>query len=316
MHNKGNLACLMSSVFLSVIVCTKNRADELECCLPLVIEQANAFSDVELVVVDNGSVDNTKNTVKRISKEHNFRILYAYEPVAGLCQARNRGRKEAHGKVLAYIDDDVRIKDRWVQNIRKHFLERRSDCLGGKVTVRLGGEVPIKGAQQMLWFFGETDLGIESREYMGTDRIQYPAGCNMAFKADVFDAVGGFDTSLKYYFDETEFFRRVGRYDFKVLYVHDVEVEQFIPVARLTKDELRRKTNLLGNGAAIFWNLSNPGVVPWAKRFGICTLKSVYHLLSYIINPTFGKFFAFWFNYGWIRQLLKFRFAKYRDRLE
>lgn len=301
------MVCPMG-VFLSVIVCTKNRANELMGCLPLVIEQAKEFSDVEVLVVDNGSIDNTKDIVQLVSEAHNYGIHYVYEAVDGLCRARNRGRKEARGKVLAYIDDDVRIKDQWVLNIRQHFLESRSDILGGKVTVRLGGEVPIKGAHQMLWFFGETDLGNELQEYKVTDSGRYPPGCNMALRDYVFDTVGGFDTYIKYYFDETDFFRRVGQHDFKVSYAPNVEVEQFIPVERLTKEELRRKTYLLGKGAAMFEDLSDPGVLPWAKRLGISCVKSIYHLLRYVANPSFGKFFAFWFNYSSTVQHIRFKF--------
>ena len=297
----------MESIYLSIVVCTLNRADELRCCLPLVIAQAISFDDVEILVVDNGSIDNTKDTVQSLSREHAFELRYIYESDAGLCQARNRGRKQARGQVLAFIDDDVRIKDGWIHNIRQHFMEARSDCLGGRVKVRLAGKVPIKGAEEMLWFFGETDLGAESREYHTSDAIQYPVGCNMAFNVCVFDTVGGFNTSLKYYFDETDFFRRVRQKEFSVLYAPDVEVEQHIPVERLTKGALLAKTRLLGIGAAQFRMLSGPSPALWTKFLVDCSVKSAYHFLMYIFNPTFGTFFALWFNYSCARHLVKMK---------
>ena len=295
----------MSSVFLTIIICTRNRASELNHCLPLVVEQAKMFTDVEVLVIDNGSEDNTKNIVENLSKEHNFEIRYICEPIVGLCQARNRGRQESRGKVLAYTNDDIRINRDWVANIRQHFLERRSDCLGGKVTVRFEGEAPIKSFREMLWFFGETDFGNETREYQATDRMQYPIGCNMAFTTDVFDAVGGFDTIYKLYFDETDFFRRVRQKNFKILYVPDVEIEEFVPADRLTVRELKKKTCLLGKGAAIYWLLTTPTFTQRIKKVALIKIKIFYHLFRYLIKPDFGKFFALWFNYGYITQLFK-----------
>lgn len=191
--------------FLSIIICTRNRANELDECLDLVVRQAKAFADVEVLVVDNGSTDATKDVVENVSKVFNFQVRYIWEPTVGICQARNRGRAESHGKVLAYIDDDVRVKNQWVTHVRQHFIEKRSDCLGGKVSVRLGGEVPFKSVQGMLEFFGEIDYGKEIREFQATDWLPYPIGCNMAFTTDVFDAVGGFHTAFKLYGDETDF---------------------------------------------------------------------------------------------------------------
>lgn len=295
----------MSLVFLSVVICTRNRANELNYSLQFVTEQAKKFTDVEVIIIDNGSTDNTKEVVAKISKENKLRTRYFYEPVAGLCHARNKGRETARGKVLAYIDDDVRISRQWMANLRQHFIEKRSDCLGGKVTVQLGGEIPFKSIQNMLWFFGETDFGNETKEYTSTDRMQYPIGCNMAFTTNVFDTVGGFNTDLDFYFDETDFFRRVKQNDFRILYVPGVEVEHFIPVERLTKKEMRNKTFSVGKGAAAFWLLSNPNFVQWLKKVGLQSGKIFYHSFGYIIKPCFGKFFALWFNCGYVSQLLK-----------
>lgn len=295
----------MSSVFLTIIICTRNRADEVNDCLVLVTKQAKLFNDIEVVVVDNGSADNTKDVVKNISGEFDFIIRYIYEPIFGLCQARNRGREIAGGKVLAYIDDDVRIGNEWIAQIRQHFIEKRSDCLGGKVCVRLGGKMPLKSSPELHWFFGETDYGDQTREYRESDRVPYPVGCNMAFTTDVFDAVGGFNTNLKLYFDETDFFRRVKQKKFKMLYVPEVKVEQFIPADRLKRRELRKKTYLLGKGAAIFWLLTAPSFAQQIKKIGLIKVKVFYHFFRYLIKPDFGKFFALWFNFSYIVQLFR-----------
>ena len=104
----------MPSPFLSIIICTRNRADELVNCLPELARQAKHFSDVEVVIVDNGSTDDTKAVVNQASAHHGFIFRYETEPTAGLSRARNRGCAVALGEVLAYVDDDVRIGPVWI----------------------------------------------------------------------------------------------------------------------------------------------------------------------------------------------------------
>ncbi|MBK8300790.1 MAG: glycosyltransferase family 2 protein [Chitinophagaceae bacterium] len=83
---------------LSIIICSRNRAKELESCLPVVAKQASLFRDVEVIVVDNGSTDNTMETIQRIVSSLQYVFRYVLEPIPGLCQARNRGRAEAKRK--------------------------------------------------------------------------------------------------------------------------------------------------------------------------------------------------------------------------
>jgi glycosyltransferase involved in cell wall biosynthesis len=162
-----------------------------------------SFSDVEVIVIDNGSTDNTKEVVNGLAAESRDCVRYVFEPIAGLCQARNRGRSEAKGSVLAYIDDDVVVGDEWVKRVRQHFIEQKSDCLGGRVTATLDGELAFQMDDSMLWFFQATSFGDKPRDL---EYPEHPIGCNMAFTTEVFDAVGGFETALKLYATKLTFF--------------------------------------------------------------------------------------------------------------
>ena len=289
-------------MLLSTIICTRNRADEIVNCLPVVALQARQFGDVEVVVVDNGSTDNTRAIVLELTERLEFPFKYVYEPVAGLCQARNRGRAEASGRVLAYIDDDEEIGPDWIRQIREHFLSEKSDCLAGKIGVRLEAEPPFPVDDEMLWFFCTTALGDKERY------LEYPEhanGGNMSFRTEVFDAVGGFDTNLKLYGDETEFFRRVSEMEFGTYYNPKIEVNQIIPKDRLTKEELRHKSIVRGKGAAAVW-LLGPGLgttrLPKIVEF---FLRTGYVGVRQLSGRTFGRFFTFWFNWGYLVQLTK-----------
>ena len=288
------------ATLLSIIICTRNRAEELAGCVRSIVPQAGEFDDVEILVVDNGSTDNTSEVVERISEETGGPIRYVFEPVAGLCQARNRGRAEARGRVLAYLDDDVIIGDEWVRRVRQHFLNGKSDCLGGKVTANLVGEPPFKVDDSMLWFFQATAFGEKPRELV---HPEHPIGCNMAFTTDVFDVIGGFDTNLKLYGDETDFFRRASDAGFSTWYDPEAVVDQTIPADRLTKEELKQKSRKWGEGAAVLWLISKPGNLAFVAGILKYVAATATLSLRLIVKPDFPAFYTYWYNLGFLSRL-------------
>lgn len=290
-------------MFLSIIICTRNRADEVADCLPAVAAQARNFADVEVIVVDNGSTDDTKATVEACAEKNDYAFRYVLEPVAGLCQARNRGRREARGSVLAYIDDDVRLQPEWIARVRESFLEKRSDCLTGLVDVSIEGKSEFEFTDEMLGYFGKRDMGDRMIEMRYPD---FPIGCNMAFTIEVFDSVGGFDTNLKLYGDETDFFNRVSRTGkFKTIYDPKMAISQFIPASRVTRDELKHKSYLWGKGSATVWLLSSRGASERAARILEYTARTIYIQTKTFFSSDFGQFHTLWYNRGYLAQLFK-----------
>jgi len=87
----------MSEIILSVIICTRNRANDLANCLHELSTQSSEFRDVEIIVVDNGSSDNTRQVVEGFMQSPLPPIKYTVEDKEGLCVARNRGRRAARG---------------------------------------------------------------------------------------------------------------------------------------------------------------------------------------------------------------------------
>ena len=289
---------MTDNVQVSVLICTRNRAEELQVCLAALLPRVQDFSDVEVVVVDNGSTDDTKEIVDAIG---NYPVRYIVEPIAGLCQARNRGRLEARGSVLAYIDDDVIVGDEWIRRIRQHFVEKKSDCLGGRVTATLDGDLPFQMDESMLWFFQATSYGDRPRELTYPE---HPIGCNMAFFTNVFDAVGGFNTALRLYGDETDFFRRVEVKGFNVMYDPAIIVDQIIPAERLTKEAIKEKSYNWGLGSATLWRLGNPAAFTRFGRIIRYSFFIAYLGIAMSVRPTFGRYFTYWYDRGYLAKLL------------
>jgi len=98
----------------SIIIPCFQQAKYLEECIGSLIEQS--YSDFEILLVDDGSPDNTKEVAQSISKKEN-RLQYLYKQNGGLSSARNYGIQHAKGEYLVFLDSDDTLKPNFLQNI-------------------------------------------------------------------------------------------------------------------------------------------------------------------------------------------------------
>jgi len=94
----------ISSPSLSAILCTFNRAELLSQTLDSIIGQTLDRSNFELIVIDDGSSDDTRKVVQ--SYERRLPLRYAYQANAGLASARNHGIYRSQARLLLFLDDD------------------------------------------------------------------------------------------------------------------------------------------------------------------------------------------------------------------
>jgi glycosyltransferase involved in cell wall biosynthesis len=179
---------------LSVVICTLNQVDYLRKALGSLAGQTLPQAEYEVIVVDNGSTDPTKQTVASFPGIENLR--YVCDPVPGLSRARNLGWQEARGRYVAYLDDDAVASPKWLERILFRFetLQPRPAGVGGRI-------LPIWEAEKPAW------LGEELEPYLGIvdwpacpmildeDRF-YLAGANVGYERGALRASGGFPTDL------------------------------------------------------------------------------------------------------------------------
>jgi glycosyltransferase involved in cell wall biosynthesis len=118
---------MSGSVQASVIIPTYNRAKILNECLKKLVDQRFVNSEYEIIVVDDGSTDNTKKVVLDIKKSSPVEIKYLYQKNHGQGIARNYGIKNAHGKIVVLIGDDILVVPDFLRqhmnNHRKNYNE-------------------------------------------------------------------------------------------------------------------------------------------------------------------------------------------------
>jgi glucosyl-dolichyl phosphate glucuronosyltransferase len=184
---------------VTVCVCTRNRAAEL-------ITLLNSFSRMEVpaglvwevLVVDNGSSDNTRETALAFADR--LPIRYVVEPQAGVANARNRVFDEARGVYTCWVDDDVEVAPDWLAAYLEAFRRHpEASLFGGVVEPLLEPPTPAWFARLApLWPLADVvarrDLGpIEIPLSFEGDRMPY--GANMAIRSAAQKAVR-FDNNL------------------------------------------------------------------------------------------------------------------------
>lgn len=193
-------AVLTDAPFISVVICTRDRPDQLKKCLDHLEEQR--YPRFEVVVVDNAP---TSNVIQDIVKNHagsNVNFRYCVEPRPGLSWARNAGVATAASDILAFLDDDDEPDEHWLSGIAGGFARNnRIGCVTGIIlparldTVAEVTFEEIGGHSKGRGFAKE----IFSRSGPQSPLFPLPpfgAGANMAFRREVIDSVAGFDVAL------------------------------------------------------------------------------------------------------------------------
>jgi glycosyltransferase involved in cell wall biosynthesis len=181
----------------SVIVCTFNRAGNLERCLSGLAGQHEAAGIAwEVLVVDNNSTDDTRKVVAELADRLPIRIRYLQEGQQGLNYARNAGVSASLGRCFAFVDDDILVSPLWLASIWGAFHRNDADAVGGRIHLDPSVRLPswIRPDTDMIGFLGHQDFGEDPFQMDGVKR--YPYGGNMAFNRRVVERIGHFNPLL------------------------------------------------------------------------------------------------------------------------
>jgi glycosyltransferase involved in cell wall biosynthesis len=184
----------------SVIICAHNEEAFIADCLQSVRRQTRPA--MEILVVNNASSDRTGERARAVAG-----VRVVDEPRKGLVQARERGRQEARGELLVYLDADCRAPDRWLERVICRF-EQRPDLLA------LSGNYRFYDwdwwGRSLLRAYDFT-LGPATQvlvKYVLRLGVVFYGG-NFAVRRAALDRIGGFDTSIDFHGEDTNLGRRL-----------------------------------------------------------------------------------------------------------
>lgn len=204
----------------SIVIATRDRASRLSDCLRSIGEQEYPRGLLEVVVVDDGSKDNTPRVVGSAARQlAPLAVRYVRLPGRGQNAARNAGLHEATGDLIAFLDDDEIPTTRWIRAlVRASRRNPDAGCFGGAIRMRVEGPIP-RSCGRCFIVDVDRDMGPEERS------VEEVGGGNMALRRSAVAQAGPFDTRLRGWGNETEWMFRFTRMGGRIVYVPDAAVE-------------------------------------------------------------------------------------------
>lgn len=175
---------------VSIIVCSYNGAQTLEACLRSL--KKIDYPDYEVIVVDDGSTDNTKEILA-----HHPWVNAIHQSNQGLSVARNVGAAAATGEILAYTDSDCMADPDWLFYLVGTLLS--GDYAG------VGGPNISPPAENWHQACVAAAPGGPNHVLLTDVIAEHIPGCNMAFHRWAFDRIGGFDPEYRKAGDDVDF---------------------------------------------------------------------------------------------------------------
>jgi glycosyltransferase involved in cell wall biosynthesis len=152
---------------ISVIIPTYNRSNVVNRAIDSIIKQT--YDSWEILIVDDGSTDNTKDIVEKYLK--NNKISYFYKNNGGVSSARNFGIKKANGEYIAFLDSDDEFEEEKLDIQLKEMKKNNVVCsISNSVEIQMSGKkLPLKYTESFIFdreFFLDNEIRASASSFM------------------------------------------------------------------------------------------------------------------------------------------------------
>ena len=188
---------------LSFVIPAYNEEAYLPACLESIVAQTKDLEGVEIIVVNNASSDRTREVALTFPG-----VKVVDETRKGLTFARQAGFTASSGELIANVDSDSRLTPGWVETVLREFDQQ-------KKLVALSGPIVYydltpqqRRTVQVFYLLAFLVYGINRYILRAGSMVQ---GGNFVLKREALASIGGFDTSISFYGEDTDIARRMNR---------------------------------------------------------------------------------------------------------
>lgn len=189
----------MKEVMLSIIVPVYNVETYLDKCLSSIL--TSTFNDFELIILNDGTKDNSENIINKYIKKYGEKIVYISKENTGLSDTRNVGMSIASGKYIAFVDSDDYIEPNTYELMIKKAMEKDFDIVASDV--KLVYENSNK--EKVISSNYENDI-FNKLEIKKSMLVQYPAVWNKIYKKNILE---GITFSKGVWYEDMEFVLKI-----------------------------------------------------------------------------------------------------------
>ncbi len=253
---------------VSIVIPVLNGAETIHDMLTALFNQAGAPQDKEVIVVDNGSTDGTRDIVKH------FDVTLLEETKRGVSAARNRGLAYANGDVYINIDADTLPTRYWLRELIAPFSDPEVILAGGKVV----SFKPETAAERYI-----ENSGLYAPENSATNPVlPFVVGMNLAVRRKAALAINGWNEDLLRSDDIDFSYRLTQRFATHIRYQPSALI---FHRNRRTDDGLKKQALGYGYGAAIMYK-RYPEELKWGM---VQSIKLVSLLAHRTVIPELRK---------------------------
>ncbi len=191
---------------ISIIIPTYNAEHHIAKCLQAIMEQDYALDNVEIIIADNCSTDDTLEVVQKF--QLNLKIVKECTYQNSPYSARNRGFEISTGDIIILLDSDCTPEKYWLSEGINALLKYSADLVGGKVIFSYNNKYSLAEMYDSI-------MNIKMKESI--ERYRCAKTANLFIKRKVFDDIGLFPERARSGFDVI-WTRKAADSDFKLIY--------------------------------------------------------------------------------------------------
>jgi len=182
----------VNKIEVSIVIPTYNRQESLIRTLDSLINQSFPKENYEIIIVDDGSIDNTQASILEIEKRHE-NVHYIKQNNKGAASARNLGISCSKGNIIGFTDDDCVISTTWIESALP-FFNNKNVCGVQGITL------PLNKVSNKNKIFSFTDVVT----FRGDEKANYYPTCNIFYKKKYLLEVGCFNEELHSWTEDTD----------------------------------------------------------------------------------------------------------------
>jgi hypothetical protein len=205
---------------ISIVIPNWNGVAFLPVCLDSLISQS--FRDFEVIVVDNGSTDNSRDLLASKYKWVQVVALDKNEGFAGGC---NRGISPARGMWVVLMNNDTEAHKDWLKNIAAAIKNKPEYSFFATKILRFDKREILDGTgdfiSRSLFVFRFGQFDTDKGQYDGLGEIFSPCGASAIYKKEMLDDVGLFDEDFFAYLEDIDLGMRAHIAGYRGFFVHD-----------------------------------------------------------------------------------------------
>ncbi len=301
----------MNQIDTSIVLATCSRACMLRGALSsLLVEAESLGKPVEIVVVDDGSTDDTVDVLTEFQRTSAVPFIVLSGSKQGVAAARNLAAANAHGTWLASFDDDQVAQPGWLRALRATADTSGAEFIGGSLELSLpSGRNVAEFGPRARTILGENLSPAAPPAYR-------PASNNVLIRCDVFTTLGGYDRTFTEGAEDVELFDRAVAAGYHLVFEPRASAVHVTPETRLQEGNMRWTSVRIGaSDARRYSRRSKASLLKLAIARAVVTLvRDIPRLATSVIADDrklrLDVLCSLWYTQGLIRAAPSFLFRQ------